>query len=199
MRADLRARRRVRAGMPGPARKRAPGSITTDHRYDLPLPREDVWTLISEVSRYRRWWPWLRAFEAVALAEGEEWRCEVQPPCPTRFGSASSSGTIEAAGAGARRVSGDVVGHATLPRRSFFGVRRATLQARSRRGTRPCRWSPGLPPPSPVSAMTGSSIRGPASSSPALSSRSWATRQPWREVLVSARSWPPPPGPCSLP
>ena len=49
---------------------------------------EDVWSLISEVSQYRSWWPWLRAFDAVALAAGEEWRCEVQPPVPylVRFG-----------------------------------------------------------------------------------------------------------------
>ena len=50
------------------------------HRYALPLPREEVWTLISEVSHYRLWRPWLRAFDAAALAEGEEWRCEVQLP-----------------------------------------------------------------------------------------------------------------------
>jgi hypothetical protein len=53
----------------GPASEH-PGSITSVHRYDLPLPREDVWTLIGEVSYYRRWWPWLRAFEAAALAQG---------------------------------------------------------------------------------------------------------------------------------
>ena len=52
-------------------------------------------------------------------------------------------------------------------------------------GTRPSGWSPVLPAPSPVSATTGSSIRGPASSSPAPSTLSWATRHPWREVLVS--------------
>ena len=65
-----------------------PGSITTVHRYELPLPREEVWGLISDVSQYRSWWPWLRVFDAIALSEGETWRCQVQPPMPylVRFG-----------------------------------------------------------------------------------------------------------------
>ncbi len=57
-----------------PASER-PGTITTVHRYDLSLPREEVWRLISEVSHYPDWWPWLRVFDGAALAKGEEWRC----------------------------------------------------------------------------------------------------------------------------
>ena len=34
----------------GPTKK-IPGSITTVHRYELPLPREEVWSLISDVSQ----------------------------------------------------------------------------------------------------------------------------------------------------
>ena len=70
-RADRRVRRGVSADDAGPARpSEIPGSITTVHRYDLPLPREEVWGLISDVSHYRNWWPWLRAFDAAALARG---------------------------------------------------------------------------------------------------------------------------------
>ncbi len=91
-----------------------PGRITTVHRYQLPLPRQDVWRLISDVSVYRAWWPWLRAFDAAALAEGEEWRCQVQPPVPyvVRFGV--TIGQVEAAALVRATVSGDVVGDATL-------------------------------------------------------------------------------------
>jgi hypothetical protein len=91
-----------------------PGAITTVHRYPLPLGREEVWARIADVSSYRAWWPWLRSFEAVALAEGEEWRCEVQPPVPypVRFRVAIEH--IEVPSQVRARVLGDVIGHAVL-------------------------------------------------------------------------------------
>ncbi len=90
------------------------GAITTVHRYPLPLGRAEVWAQISQVSSYRDWWPWLRRFEASALAEGEEWRCEVQPPVPypVRFRVAIEH--IEAPALVRARVLGDVVGVAEL-------------------------------------------------------------------------------------
>jgi hypothetical protein len=54
-----------------------PGTITTVHQYELPLPSEEVWRLISEVSQYRTWWPWLRAFDAAALASAVLVRAKV--------------------------------------------------------------------------------------------------------------------------
>jgi uncharacterized protein YndB with AHSA1/START domain len=97
----------------GPQRER-PGSFSTVHRYELPLPREEVWRLISDVSNYRKWWPWLRVLDAAALAPGEEWRCEVQPPVPylVRFGVLI--GHVEPALQVRAQVVGDVVGDATL-------------------------------------------------------------------------------------
>jgi uncharacterized protein YndB with AHSA1/START domain len=91
-----------------------PGTIATVHQYELPLPRAAVWNLISEVSRYRSWWPWLRAFDATALASGEEWRCEVQPPVPylVRFRVAIED--VEPAVLVRAKVGGDIVGVATL-------------------------------------------------------------------------------------
>jgi uncharacterized protein YndB with AHSA1/START domain len=90
------------------------GSITTVHRYELPLPREEVWSLISEVSHYRSWWPWLRAFDAAALASGEEWRCEVQPPVPYLVRFRVTIEHVEKAALIRARISGDVVGTATM-------------------------------------------------------------------------------------
>jgi uncharacterized protein YndB with AHSA1/START domain len=98
---------------PGPA-KEIPGSITTVHRYDLPLPREDAWSLISDVSSYRNWWPWLRVFDAAALASGEEWRCEVQPPVPYLVRFRVVIEDVETAVRVSASVVGDVVGNATL-------------------------------------------------------------------------------------
>jgi uncharacterized protein YndB with AHSA1/START domain len=94
--------------------KEIPGSITTVHRYELPLPREEVWSLISDVSNYRKWWPWLRVFDAAALAPGEEWRCEVQPPVPYLVRFRVVIEEVETAVRVQARVVGDVVGVATL-------------------------------------------------------------------------------------
>jgi hypothetical protein len=97
----------------GPA-KEIPGSITTVHQYELPLPREEAWSLISDVSNYRNWWPWLRVFDAAALAPGEEWRCEVQPPVPYLVRFRVVIEDVETAVRVRASVLGDVVGTATL-------------------------------------------------------------------------------------
>jgi hypothetical protein len=90
------------------------GAITTVHRYPLPLRSAEVWAQIAEVSSYRAWWPWLRAFEASALAEGEEWRCEVQPPVPYAVRFRVAIERVEAPALVRARVLGDVIGEATL-------------------------------------------------------------------------------------
>ena len=109
--------------------KDLPGSITTLHRYDLPLPRQDVWTLISEVSQYRRWWPWLRVFDADGLTVGDEWRCEVQPPVPYAVRFRVTIEHIEPPAVVRARVSGDVAGEAILSLRDGNGGCSATLES----------------------------------------------------------------------
>ena len=91
-----------------------PGSFTTVRRYELPLPRDEVWRLISDVSNYRRWWPWLREFDAGALAPGEEWRCQVQPPVPYPVRFRVEIEDVETAVLVRAKVVGDVVGTATF-------------------------------------------------------------------------------------
>ncbi len=90
------------------------GMITTVHRYQLPLSRETVWKQIRDVGSYRGWWPWLRVFEARALAVGEEWRCHVQPPVPYPVRFRVAIVEVEAPVRVYARVLGDVVGEATL-------------------------------------------------------------------------------------
>jgi uncharacterized protein YndB with AHSA1/START domain len=111
------------------AAKEIPGSITTVHRYELPLPREEAWNLISDVSNYRKWWPWLRVFDAAALAPGEEWRCEVQPPVPYLVRFRVVIEEVETAVRVQARVVGDVVGAATLRFEDMPGGCIATLDS----------------------------------------------------------------------
>lgn len=106
-----------------------PGAITTVHRYDLPLPRGEVWGLIGEVRNYRRWWPWLRSFQATALAVGEEWRCEVQPPVPYPVRFRVEIEHIEAPSLVRAEVCGDVVGDAVLGLDEAEGGCVATLRS----------------------------------------------------------------------
>ena len=90
------------------------GTITTRHRYELPLEPETVWSLINGVERYRSWWPWLRQFEAGGLSVGDEWRCTVQPPVPYVVRFRVVIDHVEPPSMVRAQVLGDVVGEATL-------------------------------------------------------------------------------------
>jgi uncharacterized protein YndB with AHSA1/START domain len=109
--------------------KQQPGSITTVHTYELPLARDGVWTLISDVSRYRSWWPWLRVFQAAALAEGEEWRCEAQPPVPYPVRFNVGIERVEAPRLVRASVTGDVAGEAVLSLEEAENGSTATLES----------------------------------------------------------------------
>jgi uncharacterized protein YndB with AHSA1/START domain len=106
-----------------------PGTITTVRGYDLPLDRQDVWEQISTVANYRDWWPWLRRFDARALATGQEWRCEVQPPLPYLVRFEVAIDKVDAPTLVHALVLGDVVGEATLELEEAEGGCRATLQS----------------------------------------------------------------------
>jgi hypothetical protein len=60
-----------------------PVDSTTVRRDDLPPRREVVWRLTSDASHSSHWWQCLRLFSGGALAQGAEWRSEVQPPVPS--------------------------------------------------------------------------------------------------------------------
>jgi hypothetical protein len=101
-------------GRNGSGRRDVPGSITTLHRYELPLTPETVWSRINGVEHYRSWWPWLRQFEGGGLAVGDEWRCTVQPPVPYLVRFRVVIDHVEPPTLVRAEVLGDVVGDATL-------------------------------------------------------------------------------------
>lgn len=54
--------------------------LASDRRYRFDAAVESVWTALADTAAYRRWWPWLTAFDGQRLAAGEAWRCAVRPP-----------------------------------------------------------------------------------------------------------------------
>jgi hypothetical protein len=90
------------------------GVITTTRRDTLPVDREAVSDLISEVDAYHTWWSGLRTFEASGLAAGKAWRGQEPPPRPHPVRVRITIDHSEAPVMVRARITGDVVGTANL-------------------------------------------------------------------------------------
>ena len=88
--------------------------VRSERRFEFDAAPPALWAALGSVDDYLRWWPWLRRFEARALAPGEEWRCTVKPPLPyvvrfaIRFDEVEVERRIDAT------VEGDIEGPAQL-------------------------------------------------------------------------------------
>jgi uncharacterized protein YndB with AHSA1/START domain len=54
--------------------------LATDQRLPFDADVASVWNAMGKVDAYQQWWPWLRTFEANALAVGEIWKCVIVAP-----------------------------------------------------------------------------------------------------------------------
>ncbi len=88
--------------------------VRSERRFEFEAAPPVLWAALGSVDDYPRWWPWLRRFDARALAPGEEWRCTVKPPLPyvvrftIRFDEVEVERRIDAT------VEGDIEGPAQL-------------------------------------------------------------------------------------
>lgn len=88
--------------------------LRTDRSYPLEDPPAVVWRALESVEDYRRWWPWLRSFDARRLAAGERWTARIRVPMPwdLRFrldlGSVTPPERVEAV------LDGDIEGTASI-------------------------------------------------------------------------------------
>ena len=88
--------------------------VRSERRFEFDAAPPALWAALGSVDDYPRWWPWLRRFDARALAPGEEWRCTVKPPLPyvvrftIRFDEVEVERRIDAT------VRGDIEGPAQL-------------------------------------------------------------------------------------
>jgi len=88
--------------------------LVSDRRYRFAVPADDLWAALDATEAYRRWWPWLRSFEADGLRAGGQWRCAVRPPLPYTLRFAIDLDEVVAPRLVAARLSGDIAGTARV-------------------------------------------------------------------------------------
>lgn len=88
--------------------------IHSDRRWTFDVGSAALWDAIAVVEDYRRWWPWLRGFEANGLVAGDTWSCVVQPPLPYTIRFRVSIDEVEPQRLVSASVDGDVTGSARL-------------------------------------------------------------------------------------
>jgi uncharacterized protein YndB with AHSA1/START domain len=88
--------------------------LDSDRHYRFAVPPAALWSALAETADYRRWWPWLTAFEANGLVAGDVWRCAVRAPLPYTLRFAIDLDEVVPTTLVVARVSGDIEGTARL-------------------------------------------------------------------------------------
>ena len=88
--------------------------VRSERRFEFDAAPPALWAVLGSVEDYPRWWPWLRRFDARALAPGEEWRCTVKPPLPYAVRFAIRFDEVEVERRIDATVEGDIEGPAQL-------------------------------------------------------------------------------------
>jgi hypothetical protein len=97
--------------------------LRSERTYPLDVPPDEVWSAVSRVEDYPRWWPWLRDFEGDSIAVGAVWDCVIQPPLPYVLRFRLTFDHVRPAREIRARVSGDADGRGEL---HFAGRGRGT-------------------------------------------------------------------------
>ena len=90
------------------------GRLHTDRSYPLVERPQDAWDSLADVGAYRRWWPWLRRFDAQRLAAGERWEARIRVPMPWSLRFSLDLDDVEAPVRVGATISGDIEGTATI-------------------------------------------------------------------------------------
>lgn len=88
--------------------------LRTDRSYPLGEGPHEAWDALTRVDDYRRWWPWLRRFDAERLAPGERWEARIQVPMPWSLRFSLDLHDVEAPVRVSATVTGDIEGTATI-------------------------------------------------------------------------------------
>ena len=88
--------------------------VRSDRSYRFTVSRHDLWDALTQVDRYRVWWPWLRSFDGQAFASREQWRCVVKPQLPYTLEFVIVLEQVKEAESARARLTGDIDGWAEL-------------------------------------------------------------------------------------
>lgn len=88
--------------------------IRSDRRHRFDVDRAALWDRMTAVEEYQRWWPWLSALHAGALAPGETWRATVRPPLPYVVRFAITIEEVDTPSLVTARIDGDIAGSARM-------------------------------------------------------------------------------------
>jgi hypothetical protein len=88
--------------------------VRSDRRYRFDVSRHELWNALTQVDRYRTWWPWLRSFDGHAFAAGERWRCVVKPQFPYTLDFVIALDAVREAESARAHLTGDIDGWAEL-------------------------------------------------------------------------------------
>lgn len=88
-------------------------------RFDVGV--DALWSAVTSVDRYQRWWPWLTELDAPSFEAGARWHCEVRAPLRYRVRFDLLLDEVDPIGDARRAratVTGDIDGTATLAARA---------------------------------------------------------------------------------
>jgi uncharacterized protein YndB with AHSA1/START domain len=88
--------------------------LVSDRRYRFAVRPDVLWAALDATGDYRRWWPWLRAFEADGVRAGERWSCTVRPPLPYTLQFTIHLDDVEPPRLITAHVTGDIAGEARV-------------------------------------------------------------------------------------
>lgn len=89
--------------------------FTSDRTWSFEVGLERLWAALTEVEEYRRWWPWLRRFDADGGFTAQSlWTCQVAPPLPYAVDFTVALEHVEPQHGAVATVRGGVTGRAEL-------------------------------------------------------------------------------------
>jgi uncharacterized protein YndB with AHSA1/START domain len=121
--------------------------VRSDRHYRFGVSREELWAALTQVDRYRTWWPWLRSFDGHTFAAGERWRCVVKPQLPYTLRFVIELDDVDAARSTRARLTGDIDGWAELTLGDDGAGSELRLRSDLSPRNGPARWVGTLAPP----------------------------------------------------
>ena len=121
--------------------------VRSDRHYRFGVSRDELWAALTQVDRYRTWWPWLRSFDGHAFVAGERWRCVVKAQLPYTLRFVIALDDVDPARSTRALLSGDIDGWAELALADDGTGSELRLRSELSARSGPARWVGTLAPP----------------------------------------------------